>query len=258
MNPHKLVIGNWKMNGSVPRLRSFAALAGAGGSGCTAALCVPYPLLPAAQTLLAATPLLWGAQDCSAEDEGTHTGEVSARMLADLGARYVIVGHSERRAAHGETDGQIACKARRALAAGMTPVVCIGESAEERDAEQTALALRRQLLQLARTLGRELGSVVLAYEPVWAIGSGRPLAPGLIDDTHAVIAELLAFHAGLPAGTVPILYGGSVNARNAQTILGRRQVAGVLVGGASLEPADFMAIWQAAAVSGREVSGISA
>ncbi|WP_395700310.1 triose-phosphate isomerase [Aquabacterium sp.] len=258
MNPRKLVIGNWKMNGSVPRLRSFAALAAAAPGGCPAALCVPYPLLPAAQTLLAATPLLWGAQDCSAEDEGAHTGEVSARMLAELGVRYVIVGQSERRAAHGETDGQVALKARRALAAGLTPVVCIGESAEERDAEQTALALRRQLLQLARTLGRELGAVVLAYEPVWAIGSGQALAPGLIDDTHAVIAELLAFHAGLPAGTVPILYGGSVNARNAQAILGRQQVAGVLVGGASLEAADFMAIWQAAAHQGREVSGIGA
>lgn len=242
----KLVIGNWKMNGSAALLRAFARVPPWLGTGCEAALCVPHPLLHAAQLTLALTPLRWGGQDCSAEADGAFTGDVSARMLQDCGARYVILGHSERRAAHGETDGQVAAKAQRALAAGLTPVVCIGENAEERDAEQTAPVLRRQLLQLVRTLGRQLSSVVLAYEPVWAIGSGDSAPPGLIDDTHGQIAEMLAFHAGLSAAAVRIVYGGSVGPRNAGAILARRQVAGVLVGGASLRPADFAEICKAA------------
>ncbi|NRF67450.1 triose-phosphate isomerase [Aquincola sp. S2] len=234
------------MNGSIAQLRAFADVALRDVRGCEAALCVPHPLLHAAQAVFGATRLRWGAQDCSAEEEGAFTGEVSARMIRELGARYVIVGHSERRAGHGETDGQIAAKAQRALAAGLTPIVCIGENAEERDGEQTAVVLRRQLLQLMRVLGRTLASVVLAYEPLWAIGSGNTAAPGLIDDTHGAIADMLAFHAGLSAHTVRILYGGSVHPRNAGAIMTSSLVSGVLVGGASLEPTDFMEIWKAA------------
>lgn len=247
MTAAKLVIGNWKMNGSVARVRAFADLAACDWPGCEAALCVPHPLLPAAQVAFGATPLRWGAQDCSADDDGPFTGDVSARLLREFGARYVILGHSERRAMHGETDGQIVGKAQRALAAGLTPVVCVGETAEERDGEQTLAVLRRQLLQLTRTLGSGMASVVIAYEPVWAIGSGDPAAPGIVDHAHGFIAATLAFQAGLSAGTVRVLYGGSVNARNAGAFLSRKTVAGVLVGGAAFEPAQFMDICKAAA-----------
>jgi len=247
MTAAKLVVGNWKMNGSGAKVRAFADLAARDWPGCEAALCVPHPLLPAAQAAFGATPLRWGAQDCSSEEDGAYTGEVSAGMIREFGARYVIVGHSERRAIHAETDGQVAAKAQRALATGLTPIVCIGENAQERDGEQTALVLRRQLLQLVRTLGRDLAAIVIAYEPVWAIGSGDAAAPGIIDHTHGFIADTLAFHSGFASGAVRILYGGSVNPRNAGAILSRRQVAGVLVGGASLMPGDFMEICKAAA-----------
>jgi len=247
MTSAKLVIGNWKMNGSVAQVRAFGDQARRDWPGCEAALCVPHPLLPAAQAAFGATPLRWGAQDCSAENDGAFTGDVSAGMLREFGARYVILGHSERRAAHGETDGQIAGKAQRALAAGLTPVVCIGETSEERDGEQTLTVLRRQLLQLVRTLGSDMASIVIAYEPVWAIGSGDAAAPGIVDHTHGFIAATLAFHAGLSAGTVRVLYGGSVNPRNAGAFLSCKTVAGVLVGGAALDPAEFMDICKAAA-----------
>jgi triosephosphate isomerase (TIM) len=228
-------------------VHAFAELAARDWPGCEAALCVPHPLLPVAQRAFGTTPLRWGAQDCSAEEDGAYTGEVSARMIRECGARYVIAGHSERRAAHAETDGQIVGKVQRALAAGLTPIVCIGEKAEERDGEQTAMVLRRQLLQLVRALGRDLAAIVVAYEPLWAIGSGDAATPGLIEHTHGFIADTLAYHAGSSAGTVRILYGGSVNPRNAGAILSRRRVAGVLVGGASLVPADFLEICKAAA-----------
>jgi triosephosphate isomerase len=243
----KLVIGNWKMNGSWAKLCEFADAALRDRPACEAALCVPFPLLAAAQSALQATPLRWGAQDCSAHAAGAHTGEVSAGMIREFGARYVIVGHSERRAAHGETDGQIAEKVQQVLAAGMTPIVCIGETAAERDGNQTPSVLRRQLLQLMRTLGRDLVRVIVAYEPVWAIGRGDAATPGLVDDTHGFIAETLAIHAGLPAHSVRVLYGGSVNARNAAALLSRPLVAGVLVGAASLQAAEFVDICRAAA-----------
>lgn len=254
MSTPKLVIGNWKMNGSAALVRSFAEMATHELARGEAALCVPHPLLPAAQAAFRGTPLRWGAQDCSAESEGAFTGEVSARMVRELGARFVIIGHSERRAGHGETDGHVVAKVQRALTAGLTPVVCIGESAEERDGNQTALVLRRQLLQLVRALGRKLASIVIAYEPVWAIGSGRSATPGLIEDTHGVISQMLAFHAGQAGASVRILYGGSVNPRNAGVILARRHVAGVLVGNASLSPDDFFEICKAAhCATGAEV-----
>lgn len=247
MTSTKLVVGNWKMNGSLARVRAFGALAARDWPGCEPVLCVPHPLLPAAQAAFGATPLRWGAQDCSAEDSGAFTGDVSASMIREFGARYVIVGHSERRAAHAETDGQIVGKVQRALAAGITPIVCIGEKAEERDGEQTAMVLRRQLLQLVRALGRDIASAVIAYEPLWAIGSGQAATPGLIDDTHAFIADTLAYNAGAAAAGVRILYGGSVTPRNAGAFLSRPGVAGVLVGGAALMPVDFIEICKAAA-----------
>ena len=247
MSLAKLVVGNWKMSGSWAALWELADLAQRDPPACEAAVCVPLPLLPAAQTTLQATPLRWGAQDCSAHAEGPHTGEVSAQMIAKFGTRYVIVGHSERRTVHEETDGLIVDKVRRVLAAGMTPIVCIGETAAERDGNQTQAVLRRQLLQLLRAFGRTLSGVIIAYEPVWAIGNGDTAAPGLIRDTHGFISQVLSFHAGLPPKSVRILYGGSVNPRNAGAILSCAQVDGVLVGAASVRPDDFIDICRAAA-----------
>jgi triosephosphate isomerase len=246
----KLVVGNWKMNGSAAHVRAFASLAARGWPACEAALCVPHPLLAAAQAALGATPLRWGAQDCSSEDDGAFTGEVSARMVRECGASVVILGHSERRTGHAETEGQIVAKVQRALAAGLTPVVCVGETTQERDGEQTAMVLRRQLLQLVRAMGDNLSSVVVAYEPVWAIGCGDAATPGLIDQTLGFLADMLAFHAGESARHVRLLYGGSVSPRNAGAILSRKFVSGVLVGGASLVPADFIEICKAAARCG--------
>jgi len=253
----KLVIGNWKMNGSWAKLCDFADAALRDRPTCEAALCVPFPLLPAAQSALQATPLRWGAQDCSAHAEGAYTGEVSAGMIAEFGARYVILGHSERRTAHSETDGQITEKVQRALAAGLTPIVCVGETSAERDGNQTPTVLRRQLLQLVRTLGRDMVRIIVAYEPVWAVGRGDAATPGLIDDTHAFIGETLAIHAGLATHSLRLLYGGSVSARNASAILSLRRVAGVLVGGASLHAADFVDICRAAARCADEASPVS-
>jgi triosephosphate isomerase len=254
----KLVIGNWKMNGSLAQVRAFGEQAQRDWPDCEAAVCVPHPLLPIAQAAFSTTPLRWGVQDCSTEDAGAFTGDVPARLVREFGARYVILGHSERRACHGETDGQIVAKVQRALAAGLTPIVCVGERAEERDGEQTAMVLRRQLSQLMRALGRELASVVIAYEPLWAIGSGDTAAPGLIEHTHACIAETLSLHASVSADAVRVIYGGSVNPRNAGAILSQRRVAGVLVGGASLMPTDFREICKAAARCGCPTTDIAA
>jgi triosephosphate isomerase (TIM) len=243
----KLVIGNWKMEGSWAALWELADLAQRERPACEAAVCVTFPLLAAAQSVLQATPLRWGAQDCSAHADGPHTGEVSAQMIARFGARYVIVGHSERRAGGGETDSLVVDKLRRVLAAGMTPILCIGETSAERDGNQTQAVLRRQLLHPMRSFGRTLSGVVIAYEPVWAIGNGDTAAPGMISDTLGFISQTLSFHAGLPAKSVRILYGGSVNPRNAGAILSCPRVDGVLVGAASRRPADYIDICRAAA-----------
>jgi triosephosphate isomerase len=244
----KLVVGNWKMHGSAAALCEFGDQVRHLALRCDAALCVPFPLLGTARAALQGTPLRCGAQDCSSETEGAFTGEVSAHLIREFGARYVIVGHSERRRRHGETDVDAAAKAVRVLAAGMTPIVCIGESADERDANQTEAVLRRQLVPLARALGRELASVVLAYEPVWAIGRGDAATPGLIEETHGFVRQALAL-AGVPSQALRILYGGSVSAGNAAAILAPAGVSGVLVGAASHRATDFLAICRAA---GRE------
>ena len=230
----KLVVGNWKMHGSSVALMGLAELARTERPACDAALCVPYPLLSTAQSVLRATALRWGAQDCSAHSGGAHTGEVSAELIARFGARYVIVGHHERRAGHAESDSVVV------------------ETAGERDDNETHSILRQQLLQLVRHFGRGLSAVIIAYQPVWAIGCGEAATPGLIDDTRAFIVHTLGYHAGLPAGSVRILYGGSVDRRNAGAILSRAGVDGVLVGAASLRPDDFIDICRAAARSANE------
>lgn len=241
----KLVVGNWKMHGSVAGLREFAAGLRAQPLRCEAALCVPFPLLDTARDALQGGPVRWGAQDCSTDVEGALTGEVPAHLIREFGARWVIVGHSERRRRQGESDADAAAKALRVLAAGMSPIVCIGESAQERDDNRTEQVLRRQLGPLVRTLGREMRSVVLAYEPLWAIGRGDAATPGLIEEAHGFIRRALA-QAGVSAEAVRILYGGSVNPRNAGAILTTAGVCGVLVGAASQRCVDFLAICRTA------------
>jgi triosephosphate isomerase len=247
MSSAKIVIGNWKMHGSWARLCEFADLLGHEKLACQAALCVPFPLLGAAQAALQATPLRWGAQDCSTEAEGAYTGEVSAHMIREAGARYVLVGHSDRRRRHRETDGLVAVKARRALAAGLTPIVCVGETADERDLHQTESVLRSQLRELVRALDRDIAHALVAYVPVWAVGRGDAATPGLIDDALDFIEQTLALHGRASAGAVRLLYGGSVQPGNAEALLSRRRVDGVLVGAASLRAHEFADICRAAA-----------
>jgi triosephosphate isomerase len=241
----KLVIGNWRMSGSWARLCEFADHMQRERPRCEAALCVPHPLLWAAQSALQSTPLRWGAQDCS-DDDDAFTGEVSARMIAEYGPRYVIVGHPQRRARHGESDEQAAHKAQRVLAAGMTPIVCVGETESERDDGQARALLRARLRTLVRVLGRGTARAMLVYAPAWAVGSRDAAAPGLIDDTLGFIAEVLLFERAPPVRT---LYGGGVGPRNAGAILALPAVAGVLVGGASLRLADFSDVCRAAAAA---------
>jgi triosephosphate isomerase len=247
-----LVIGNWKMNGSRAALADFARAFSGVSIGCDAGLCVPFTLLAAAQSALLGTELRWGAQDCSEEAEGAFTGDVSAAMIAECRASYVIVGHAERRRVHAESDGQVANKVQRVLACGMTPIVCIGESSEERDANQTKAVLRRQLMQVIRALNHDIRSVVIAYEPLWAIGRGQIASPGLIEEAHGFIADAITFNAKHTAHGVRIIYGGSVTPGNAAAVFTRRLVGGALVGGASLRAEDFMAICHAAATCAQQ------
>jgi triosephosphate isomerase (TIM) len=243
----KLMVGNWKMHGSLAANASLLSelLSGMGGVNCLAAVCVPAPHLAQAQSLLAGSALALGAQDVSAHDSGAYTGEVSAAMLRDFAVRYVIVGHSERRQFHGETDNVVAHKAQRALAAGITPIVCVGESLAEHEAGQTEAVVKRQLAAVIHTNGHCISEIVVAYEPVWAIGTGLTATPEQAQGVHAVLrAQLQA--ATAHADRVSILYGGSMNAANAADLLAQPDVDGGLIGGASLKATDFLSMLKAA------------
>ena len=241
----KLVVGNWKMNGG---LAANAKLLAALDAGWTAAVdraiavCVPFPYLMQAQAALQASAIAWGAQDCSAHAAGAYTGEVSAEMLAEFGGRSVIVGHSERRQYHGETDADVAAKTGRALAAGLTPIVCVGETLAERDAGATETVVLRQLDVVLNAIGEAAAKIVVAYEPVWAIGTGRTATPQQAQDVHARLRKRLRA-AG--AGDVPVLYGGSVKAANAAALFAMKDVDGGLVGNASLDANELWAIARA-------------
>ena len=244
----KLIVGNWKMNGGLQANSTLLAAIQSGLSGvtCRAAVCVPSPYLAQMQTLLAGTAMAWGAQDVSAHESGAYTGEVSANMLRDFGVRYCIVGHSERRQYHAESDALVATKAQRALSAGITPIVCVGETLAEREAGQTQAVVKRQLAAVIHTNGHCISEIVLAYEPVWAIGTGKTATPQEAQSVHAVLrAQLQA--ATEHAQRVKILYGGSMNAANASDLLAQADIDGGLIGGAALKPADFLAIIAAAA-----------
>jgi len=240
-----LIAGNWKMNGSLAANEALvkAMLEGLGGQTVAAdmALCVPAPYLAQLQSLLTGSAISWGAQDVSSHEQGAYTGEVSATMLKDFACRYAIVGHSERRQYHGETDGLVADKARVALAHGITPIVCVGETLSERDAGQTEAVVKRQLAAVIHAVAHCTSEIVVAYEPVWAIGTGKTASPEQAQQVHAVLRAQLAAATQHPE-RVHILYGGSMNAANAASLLAQPDIDGGLIGGASLKSADFLQI----------------
>lgn len=244
----KLIAGNWKMNGSLAANDALvrALVKGMeGDAGCSVAVCVPAPYLAQVQMLRAGSALELGAQDVSRHSEGAYTGEVSAAMLKEFGVRYAIVGHSERRQYHCETDALVAEKARAALAAGITPIVCVGETLAEREAGRTEEIVKRQLAAVIHANGHCISEIVVAYEPVWAIGTGKTATPGEAQQVHAVLRAQLKAATG-HADRVHILYGGSMNAANAASLLAQPDIDGGLVGGASLKAADFLQIVRAA------------
>ena len=232
----QLIAGNWKMNGLGAQLGFFDALASAvGDSPAELLICPPATLIERCARAVKGTSIAIGAQDCHAHESGAHTGDLSVAMLADAGARFVILGHSERRADHGETSAHVKAKAEAVLARGLTPIICIGETLEEREQGRAEAVVTEQLL--ASLPADPAGSCEVAYEPVWAIGTGRT----------ASSADILAMHGAirnaLPSGvTARILYGGSVKPQNAEEILQLDNVDGALVGGASLKPEDFAGI----------------
>ena len=243
--PRKLIAGNWKMNGlkaSGTALASeLAALAKAQAPGCDLLVCPPAHLLCPVAAALSGSPIALGGQDCHAEQSGAHTGDISAAMLADAGCSHVIVGHSERRQDHGEGDALVKAKAAAALAAGLTPIVCVGETEAERTTGRALTVIETQVRGSLPAGGG--GLPVVAYEPVWAIGTGKTATTGDVAEAHGHIRELLTEILGAEAGaSVAILYGGSVKPANAAELLCVANVDGALVGGASLRADDFWAI----------------
>jgi triosephosphate isomerase len=235
-----LIVGNWKMNGVATALAEVAAVAAAGRTNLW--LAPPFTLIDRAAAT-AAGRIAIGGQDCHWAVTGAHTGCISAAMLADAGASFVILGHSERRADNGETDAQVRAKAAAARSAGLTTIICVGETEAERDAGQ---AEARVASQLAGSLTDSADGLVVAYEPVWAIGTGRTPTPEDVAAMHDVIRARLVERFGPAGENVAILYGGSVKPENAALLLGQSNVGGALVGGASLTAASFLAIAEAA------------
>ncbi len=242
----KLVVGNWKMNGNrASNAELLAALKAAGPWSAEVAVCAPGPYLGEVALALQGGAIAWGAQDGSAFESGAYTGEVSAAMLAEFGCRFVLVGHSERRAQHAESDQLVADKAKVALAHGITPIVCVGETLAERDAGATDAVVKRQLSAVIHTLAHCISRAVVAYEPVWAIGTGKTASPEQAQAVHAVLrAQLRAATAN--ADAMKILYGGSVKADNAAVLFAQPDIDGGLIGGASLKASEFSAICRAA------------
>lgn len=250
MTKRKLIAGNWKMNGSLAANETLvkALLQGIESpAACDVAVCVPAPYLAQVQALAAASSIALGAQDISAQASGAFTGEQSAAMLKEFGVRYAIVGHSERRQYHGETDEVVAAKAAAALANGITPIVCVGETLAEREAGQTFAVVAGQLdAVLARLDDADVARLVLAYEPVWAIGTGKTATPAMAQEVHARLREQLKQNNAAAAATVQILYGGSMKVDNARQLMAEQDIDGGLIGGAALTAADFLAIVHAA------------
>ena len=245
----KLVVGNWKMNGSRQANAELlqGILAGLDGGAAACAVCVPAPYLFQCEQLLAGSPMAWGAQDVATEPCGAFTGEVCSSMLQDFGCRYVIVGHSERRAYHGESNQLVARKTRAALDAGLTPIVCVGETLEQREAGTTEAVVGAQLDAVLELIGADAVSrLVLAYEPVWAIGTGKTATPAMAQQVHAFLRQKLHNCNAEAAAGVQILYGGSMKPENAGELMAQADIDGGLIGGAALKPADFLSIISAA------------
>ena len=244
-----LVVGNWKMNGAAREAGRLArALAeGRAPGAAEAAVCPPFPYLAAVAGIVAGAPVALGAQDLSRHASGAHTGEVSAGMLRDVGCRWVIVGHSERRTRLGETDETVRAKFERAREAGLIPIACVGETLEEREAGEAERVVGRQVDALLADGGAEaVGESVIAYEPVWAIGTGRTAAPEDAQAMHRAVRDRVAGRSAAAADSVRVLYGGSVGEENAAALFSMPDVDGGLVGGASLDPERFIAICRAA------------
>lgn len=243
----KLIAGNWKMNGSLAANEALlkGLLAGVGQPACHVAVCVPSVYLAQCQALLAGSVIDLGAQDVSCHESGAYTGEISPAMLKEFGARYVIVGHSERRQYHFETDEMVAAKAQRALSSGITPIVCVGETLAEREAGKTVEVVKRQLAAVIHTNGHCISEVVVAYEPVWAIGTGLSATAEQAQEVHAVLRAQLKAASPSP-DRIKLLYGGSMNAANAASLLAQPDIDGGLIGGAALKVQDFLTIIAAA------------
>lgn len=239
-----LVLGNWKMNGDIlANAELLKALQAWNNESVDLGVCPPMIYLSQAQNILEESLISLGAQDVSAQGSGAYTGETSAAMLLEFGCRYALVGHSERRQYHGETDLMVAEKFKAAKLAGLTPVLCIGETQQEREASKTLEVVGRQLKAVVDLLGIEaMANTVVAYEPVWAIGTGLTASPEEAQEVHAFIRKQLAS----VAQKIQLLYGGSVKADNAEQLFAKQDIDGALVGGASLKAKDFMAIANAA------------
>jgi len=247
MTRRQLVVGNWKMHGSrAANAELLAGMLGARPYTADVAVCVPFVFLTETAATLAASDIRWGAQDVSAHEQGAYTGEVSAAMLQELGCRYTLVGHSERRAYHAEGDQLVAQKAQAALARGVTPIVCVGETLAERDGGTTFKVVEEQVRGCFTGLNPDLApQAVIAYEPVWAIGTGRTATPEQAQAVHAVLRAQLQAATG-HGERMKILYGGSVKPDNAALLFAQPDIDGGLIGGASLKAADFIAICRAA------------
>lgn len=245
-----LVAGNWKMNGSrtsaeelLEGVRSGAAEL----SGVDIVVCPPYPYIPQAEATLKGSNVAWGGQSLSTETSGAFTGEVAASMLLDFGCEYVIVGHSERRALYGESNDIVAKKFSTAVDAGLTPILCVGETLEERESGVTEEVVGRQLDAVIDKVGIDLLSKgVIAYEPVWAIGTGKTATPDQAQDLHAFIRSRIAAKDNKVAENMPILYGGSMKPANAAELISKPDIDGGLIGGASLKVEAFLSICRAA------------
>jgi len=250
-----LVAGNWKMNGDSAASSELVGGIISGLSGMAdkadtieVLVCPPFPYLAAVRDLVRGSELRLGAQNVSAHVSGAHTGETSPAMLSDVGCEFVLVGHSERRNIYGETSEQVAAKFAAALAAGVTPLLCVGETLGEREAGNTEAVINEQLAAVLDTSGiGAIASAVIAYEPVWAIGTGKTATPEQAQDVHRHIRGVLEALDADVAANVQILYGGSVKGDNAAGLFGRPDIDGGLIGGASLKAADFLAIVEAAA-----------
>lgn len=252
MTRKPLIAGNWKMNGSLGQSRQLVEALRSGvsaGAPATMLLCPPYVYLPAVHGWLQGSPIALGAQDL-AENPGTgaYTGEVAGQMLRDVGCTHVIVGHSERRALYGETDAVVAAKFKAAQSAGLTPIVCVGETLEQREAGDTRRVISGQVAAVVDAAGvGAFAKAVVAYEPVWAIGTGRTATPEQAQDVHAFIRGMIAARDATIATGLSILYGGSVKGANARSLFAMTDIDGGLVGGASLAATEFLEIFRAAA-----------